>query len=210
MENNSPGWEEIDEAKNIASDLTMQCNYGRQGEIVKEDVAEFMNLHYVNFECTTTYDNKTNEEMIVLYGKLQCADTDYKISIVIPQGYPFKTPKVYIMDELSDFNPDVISKKHQRVMNICDGYSQDDISHWSIQTYYEEVREILNSYPCVKGKTSRYSSSSKSSRSSKSSKKSKSKRKSKSKSRKSKSKKSRKSKSKVSKYDKSNFIYSYF
>lgn len=78
---------------------------------------------YPEFKVSVTYEGKNSDKVIVLYGKqtlyldeyLQqyVGDATYDISIVLPSGYPYKAPKVYILDELAERDKDVISKNNK-------------------------------------------------------------------------------------------------
>jgi len=99
-----------------------ECDYGKLKETVLRDVLNFMDSH-PNFKTSITYEGKQSDRVLVLYGKerlnldeylqLYAPDPEYSMSIVLPLGYPYKAPKVYILDELKEYDNEVITKNNK-------------------------------------------------------------------------------------------------
>lgn len=111
MENNKLSANEI--SAHI-DDLLLNWDYGKTTLRVKVDVLEF-SQHYDSFTVTKMKDKKST--VIVMSGNIGVNDEVFNISIVVTSGYPYKAPKIFILDELQHYDFSYLRKNKGQVRN---------------------------------------------------------------------------------------------
>ena len=159
MENSSAASSAYANNESEINEILAQCSYGKLTEAILNDVLIFT-ASYPQFEVSMSYEGNKNNKVIVLYGKESIykdeylremgKNVQYNISIVLPSGYPYKAPKIYILDELSDFENSIISKKNNKLkITELRNWTADDGVDLTLA--YARVIEALTQYPPVKG-----------------------------------------------------------